>query len=106
MQCAHPTCRSIVGCRSASKAWTNACQAARRPGLLFHDLRRSAVRNLCSAGVDQSVAMKISGHRTIATFLRYRIGNDEDVKLALAKTEAAIAGAAANNVIPLREATD
>jgi integrase len=42
-------------------------------GLVPHDFRRSAVRNLINAGVDQAAAMKITGHRTIHVFLRYNI---------------------------------
>jgi hypothetical protein len=51
--------------------------------MIFHDLRRSAVRNLVSAGVDQTVAMKITGHRTVSVFQRYRIVSDDDVRAAL-----------------------
>jgi len=61
-------------------SWDNACEAAGKPGLLFHDLRRSAVRNLVSAGVDQSVAMRITGHKTVSVFQRYRIVADDDVR--------------------------
>jgi len=42
-------------------------------GLVPHDFRRSAVRNLINAGVDMATAMKITGHRTIHVFLRYNI---------------------------------
>ena len=42
-------------------------------GLVPHDFRRSAVRNLVNAGVDTGTAMKITGHRTLHIFLRYNI---------------------------------
>jgi integrase len=41
--------------------------------LIFHDLRRSAVRGLIRAGVTQKTAMTITGHETIAVFQRYQI---------------------------------
>ena len=59
--------------------------------LIFHDLRRSAVRNLMAAGVDQSVAMRVTGHQTISVFQRYRIVSDDDVRAALERTQASLA---------------
>jgi hypothetical protein len=63
-----------------------------KPTLIFHDVRRSAVRNLVTAGVDQSVAMRVTGHQTISVFQRYRIVSDDDVRAALVRTQAALGG--------------
>jgi hypothetical protein len=45
-----------------------------------------------AAGVDQSVAMRVTGHQTISVFQRYRIVSDDDVRAALQRTQAALGG--------------
>ena len=57
-------------------------------GRIFHDLRRSAVRDMIRSGVSQSVAMSISGHAGHSIFARYNITDDADVRAALLRTEA------------------
>jgi integrase len=73
---------------SITRAWKQATKAAGVPGLLFHDLRRSGVRNLVRAGVSPQVAMTISGHKTASVFARYNITNADDRRAAMAKVQA------------------
>ena len=83
------------------RAWANATAAAGVPGLLLHDLRRSTVKNLIAAGVDQVTAMKVTGHRSVQVFQRYNIVTTDDVRRALEQTQAATA-APRSKVIPIR----
>ena len=84
------------------KSWVSACNAAKVPGKLFHDLRRTAVRNMIRAGVPQSVAMAISGHRTVSMFLRYNIASEEDKREAIRKVDAHLGTISMKrNVVPI-----
>lgn len=86
-----PGCSCSTGGRRVwtfDEKWRKATVAAHLPGRLFHDYRRTAVRDLIRAGVPQAVAMTMTGHKTEAVFRRYNITDDRDKREAVRKLSA------------------
>lgn len=91
---------------SLRKAWSNACTLAGLEGTWFHDLRRTAVRNLEKAGVSRSVAMKLTGHRTESVYRRYAIADQRSLEEGGEKLAKLHAGTETKGrtVVPITEA--
>ena len=91
-----PTCRYVIHIHGRQVnpdithrgGWQSACVRAGVAGLLFHSLRRSAVRNMRLAGMSENEAMAITGHKTRAVFDRYNIVAERDIEAAAEKMEA------------------
>jgi integrase len=84
-----PECNGIVDaarhCPRCGRKWQlNQC---RYRGLLFHDLRRTAARNLRRSGVAEEVIMKIGGWKTASVFKRYSIVGGDDIREAMTKMQ-------------------
>jgi len=94
--------RQIEGWRF-NKAWIEARKAAGLDGKLFHDLRRTAARNMVRGGVPEEVARKVTGHRTRSMFDRYNIASLEDKLEALKKARvyAEARASVGSNVVPI-----
>ena len=71
--------------KNPRNAWNRACVKAGNPGAWFHDLRRSAVRNMERAGVSRSVLMKVTGHKTESIYKRYAIADVVSLEKGLKK---------------------
>jgi len=70
------------------RAWNTACQKAGLDGRLFHDCRRSAVRNAIESGLSERHTMALCGHRTNHMLYRYHIVVEHDLRQAMLKTVA------------------
>ena len=81
--------------RDFRDAWKGACKRAGLVGMIPHDFRRTAVRNLERAGVPRSVAMKLVGHKTESIYRRYAIVSERDLSEGVAKLAALHSAAAA-----------
>ncbi len=76
-----------VGDSRFTKLWARARKQAGAAvaGKIFHDYRRTAARDMIRAGVAQTVAKAITGHKTDSMFQRYNIVSMDDKREALQK---------------------
>lgn len=102
LDCPHVFHRSGRKIGDFKKAWKTACKDSGLSGTLVHDLRRTAARNLSRAGVPESVAMEITGHKTRSMYRRYRIVDEKDLREALEKLQMHVESQITEKVVVLR----
>lgn len=107
----------VFDSKNLRKEWMKACTAVglgtmepvdksgnrRYTGLIMHDMRRSAIKNLLKMGVNEKVAMAISGHKTRAVFDRYHIVDAADVLEAMRKVQGRSVSESSVKVLPQRK---
>src|SRR4030095_14563039 len=88
------------------KKWAKAVEAAGLAGIIPHDLRRCAARNLSLSGVKEQLAMRITGHKTNSMYRRYRIVDEDELRQAQEEQQAFLKNqTTARKVVPLRTGT-
>ncbi len=66
------------------------CREQKIHNFVFHDLRHCAATNLADAGVDAETIMAITGHRSVAMYLRYRSVRPERLDAAMNRLDVAV----------------
>jgi integrase len=69
--------------KSIKTALANALEETGIKNFRFHDLRHTWTTNARKAGVDRTVIMKLTGHKTLSMFTRYNSVDEDDGKQAL-----------------------
>lgn len=93
--------------KSFRVAFRTACREAGCPGRVLHDFRRTAVRNLVRAGIQERVPMQMTGHKTRSVFERYNIVSAGDLREAARRLDIAagtISGTIEQNQRPASKA--
>jgi len=73
--------------KSIRNSFKRACKKAGIEDFKFHDLRHTFNTNMRKAGVERSVIMKITGHKTMSMFERYNTVDRDDAHEAIKRLD-------------------
>ena len=73
--------------KEIKSTFRSACKKAGIRDFRFHDLRHTFNTNMRKAGVDRSVIMKITGHKTMSMFERYNTVDKDDAQEAIKRLD-------------------
>ena len=73
--------------RDIKEGFKDALKRAKIENFCFHDLRHTFNTNMRKAGVDQTVIMKLTGHKSLSMFNRYNTVDQDDALEAMRKLD-------------------